>query len=114
MNTMFTKILLWFGIMLALMFVGVVAITAIQFQDSPPRGPWQPFYAELAVEALERDGTAGLAQFLERYGKSTGSDSYLLDQDNRDMLTGKLHELPTKGGGPRILFLLGEHQAARE
>lgn len=112
MNTMFTKILLWFGIMLALMFVGVVVITAIQFQDAPPRGPWQPFYAELAVDAFERDGKAGLQRFLERYGKSTGAEVFLLDGEDREVLTGKLHELPKSAGAPGIPFF-GKHGGPR-
>lgn len=105
MNTMFTKILLWFGIMLALMFAGVVAITAIQFQNSPPRGPWQPFYAELAVNAFERDGPAGLRQFLNRYGASTNANVFLLDPEGRDVLTGKTHELPKGDDGIHIPFI---------
>lgn len=104
MNTMFTKILLWFGIMLALMFVGVMVITAVQFQDAPPRGPWQPFYAELAVDAFKTGGKAGLETFLERYGKSTGAESFLLDREDRDVLTGKLHDLPKPSATPRIPF----------
>ncbi|MCC6264103.1 MAG: HAMP domain-containing histidine kinase [Bryobacterales bacterium] len=105
MNTMFTKILLWFGIMLALMFAGVVAITAIQFQNSPPRGPWQPFYAELAVNAFERDGPEGLRQFLNRYGASTNANVFLLDPEGRDVLTGKTHELPRDDAGIHIPFI---------
>lgn len=94
MNTMFTKILLWFGIMVALMFVGVMVITAIQFQSAPPRSAFQPFFVELAVETLEQKGKAGLEEFLDHYKRSTGSTSVLLDSTGRDVLTGGYHEFP--------------------
>jgi two-component system sensor histidine kinase CpxA len=100
MNTLFAKILIWFGIMLAMMFMGIVAITAIQFQNAPPRGPWQPLYAELAVEAYQRDGADGLKQFLRRYDANSNSESVLLDKDSRDVLTGQVHELPKPDGPP--------------
>ncbi|MCZ2152799.1 MAG: hypothetical protein LC114_02675, partial [Bryobacterales bacterium] len=88
------KILLWFGITVALMFVGVMVITTIQFQSAPPRSAFQPFFAELAVEILEQKGKPGLEEFLKQYTRSTGSTSVLLDSTGRDVLTGGYHEFP--------------------
>lgn len=100
MNTLFAKILIWFGIMLAMMFMGIVAITAIQFQNAPPRGPWQPLYAELAVEAYQRGGDTALREFLARFDANTNSESVLVDKDNRDVLTGQVHQIAKPEGPP--------------
>ncbi len=104
MNTLFMKILLWFGIMLALMFVGIIVITAIQIQEGQPRGPFQPLYAELAVEAWKQDGPEGLKRFLDRYSANSDADAYVVDKDNRDVLTGEVRAIPKPGASGPMWF----------
>lgn len=113
MNTLFAKILLWFGITLAVMFVGLSVVTAIQWRDAPQRGGggFQIFHLKQALDARERGGDQELRAYLKQFGDVIRSDVYILDGENRDLLTGEQREVPTvrvrRPGPPMFPFLPG-------
>lgn len=106
MNTLFFKILVWFGCTLVVIFVGISVITALQLRDAPQRGNFPIFHLEQALEARERGGDAALKDYLERFGDVIRNDVYVVDSAGRDILTGEQRRLPeaTRDGGPRPWF----------
>lgn len=102
MNTLFAKILLWFGITLGVLFVGLSVVTALQWRDMPQRGGgggFTRFHLEKALEARERGGTEGLKTYLSQFGDAIRSNVYLLDAQNRDMVSGEVKNVPDIGMG---------------
>ena len=94
MNTLFIKILLWFGITLAMIFIGLAMITALLLHDAPQRGAFPGFHLEQAAEARARGGDEALREYLARFGDVIRNDVYLVDAQNRDVLTGELRDVP--------------------
>jgi signal transduction histidine kinase len=105
MNTLFAKILLWFGITLAVMFVGLSVVTALQWRDAPQRSGFAEFHMKQALSALETGGKEGLQEYLKSLGNATNNDVFLLDTGNRDLVTGEVREVPemrSRRSGPRL------------
>jgi signal transduction histidine kinase len=94
MNTLFAKILLWFGITLFAIIAGFSAITAFQLRDVPQRGAFPVFHMQEALEARARGGDEELKRYLQRFGDVIRNDVYLLDANNRDVLTGEVVDVP--------------------
>ncbi|MCW5966414.1 MAG: HAMP domain-containing protein [Bryobacterales bacterium] len=94
MNTLFAKILAWFGLTIAVIFVGLSVITALQLRDAPQRGGFPIFHFEQALEARQRGGDDAMRDYLQRFGDVIRNDVYVVDSANRDILTGEPRELP--------------------
>ncbi|MCU0228853.1 MAG: ATP-binding protein [Bryobacterales bacterium] len=110
MNTLFAKILAWFGLTLVVIFIGLSVITALQIREAPQRGNFPMFHLELALEVRKHQGDDGLRRYLQRFGDAIRNDVAIVDGDGRDLLTGEVRVLPPPrgemGARPWLPFLL--------
>ncbi len=82
MRSLFVKIFLWFWGAVALLILGIAGAQSLSWWTGGIRIPERnsySMYAVLATDAWERDGSAGLAAFLNQLYRNTGARSYLLD-----------------------------------
>ena len=94
MNSLFAKILLWFGCSLAITVVGSAFLSAwnVSENDSDRRAPaarMVEFQLELARSAYETGGRPGLRTFLETLARNYDAQGVLTDETGRDLLTGQ-------------------------
>ncbi len=94
MNSLFSRILLWFLATVAAMAAGLIFTTAValearQPERLPPAARLLPFLLGEARTAYERGGQAELRAFLERVQTTLGTSAFLADAQGRDLLTGE-------------------------
>jgi two-component system sensor histidine kinase CpxA len=110
-NTLFTKIFLWFIGTAALALVAFIIVAAVTTHGEGPR--YLPLGAMLSVQlaesrrAYEFGGPEALRETLERFRALTEIEGVLTDASGRDLVTGKdrsdlVKLLPRRG--PRPLF----------
>jgi len=92
MNTLFARILLWFGCMVAISVVGSAFISALDLaeNDSDRRAPaaqLADFQLSMARTAYETGGHAGLERFLVTLRRIYDAQGILTDAKGRDLLT---------------------------
>ncbi len=92
MRSLFTKILLWFLLVMAVTLAGFFATMSLSVNATRGRGHLMArllaFQLEEARHAYESGGRAGLAQFLDRTRTAFGAQGVLTDSHGRDLLTG--------------------------
>jgi len=94
MNSLFSRILLWFLAMVAVMAAGLIFTTAVTLEARqpgrlPPVARTLPFLLGEARAAYERGGQAELRAFLERVESAFGASAFLADARGLDLLTGE-------------------------
>ena len=92
MNSLFTKILLWFWATLVIAVIGSAVVSALNEGNSDRRFPMGRVVAfELAEarHAYETGGQAGLADFMGRMRSVYRGRVILTDEAGRDLLTGE-------------------------
>lgn len=94
MNSLFAKILVWFGCSLVITVVGSAFFSALNVNenDSDQRAPaarMVKFQLELARQAYETGGRPGLESFLETLARNYDARGVLADEAGRDLLTGR-------------------------
>jgi two-component system sensor histidine kinase CpxA len=92
MNSLFSKILLWFGCTLLITLVGSAFISALNNDrnDSSRESPAArlvTFQLEEARAAYETGGRPGLAAFLDTLARVYNAQGILTDEQGRDLLT---------------------------
>ena len=92
MNSLFSKILLWFGCTLAITVIGSAFFSALGLTEHDsdrraPAGRMVTLQLRLARVAYETDGRAGLEKFLATVESSYDGQGVLTDQNGRDLLT---------------------------
>ena len=93
MNSLFAKILIWFGCSLAITVVGSAFLSALNVNrnDSDRRAPaarMVEFQLELARSAYETGGRGGLEAFMDALARAYDAKGVLTDENGRDLLTG--------------------------
>jgi signal transduction histidine kinase len=95
MNSLFSKILLWFLAALAITFFGFVYTTAYTMRESRSGahlfGRMALFQLEEARHAYETGGNAALGAYVERFQKVFQAQGILTDSAGKDLLTGEDH-----------------------
>jgi two-component system sensor histidine kinase CpxA len=94
MNSLFAKVLAWFGCTMLITLVGSAFISALAMNpnDSDENAPWSRlmrFQLEEARTAYETGGRPELMAFLETLHKSYDAQGILADEKGRDVLTGQ-------------------------
>ena len=94
MNSLFSKILLWFWCTLAITVVGSAFISALDLGQNvsdrrAPAARLVEFQLKLAREAYEQQGKPGLEQFLKTLDGVYDAQGILTNQQGRDLLTGQ-------------------------
>jgi len=94
MNSLFAKILVWFGCTLLITLVGSAFISALSMNpnDLDDRAPWSRlirFQLEEARTAYETGGRPELQAFLETLHRNYDATGILADEKGRDVLTGQ-------------------------
>jgi len=92
-GSIFTKIVLWFIVTVALSFVGFVATSMfftarISGRDSIISG-MNAFYLDEARSAYEEGGPARLSEYLRRLNSYTKTDYYFVDENGVDLVSGE-------------------------
>ena len=109
MRSLFTKILLWFVLTIAVTFTGTFYISSIFVRSRQPEFGRSTFELREARAAWEKNGRAGIEAFLARFKDATGAEAALTDGSGRDVTNGrdwtKLINAPT-GRVSRSFFLL--------
>jgi two-component system sensor histidine kinase CpxA len=121
MNSLFTKILLWFWCSLAITVVGSAFISALNvnqnFTDADaPAARRMTFEMEEARAAYENGGRPALHAFMENLQRIYGVHGILTDESGRDLLGGENRmDLIVKYRHPPLQFirLMGDTTAAR-
>ena len=91
MRTLFTKILLWFLLTVALTSSVTFYVSSVFVRSRQPEFGRFTFELREARTAWETQGKAGLTSFLARLKDATGADAGLADANGRDALTGRRH-----------------------
>ncbi len=94
MNSLFSKILLWFGCTLAVTVIASAFLSALGLSENDsdrraPAGRLVTLQLRLARDAYETHGRAGLKKFLATVEISYDAEGVLTDQNGRDLLTGR-------------------------
>lgn len=92
MNSLFTKILLWFWATVAITVIGSALISAVSMSISDRQLPMDRlvrFQLMEARHAYETGGKEGLAQFMNRLNSVYRGRAYFTDESGRDLLTGE-------------------------
>ena len=102
MRTLFTKILLWFLLTIAITSSITFYISSVFVRSRQPEFSRFTFELREARNAWESEGSAGLTRLLNRLKDATGADAGLADANGRDVLTGRdwskeIHALPPRG-----------------
>ncbi|HZS09492.1 MAG TPA: ATP-binding protein [Blastocatellia bacterium] len=91
MRSLFLKIFLWFWLALGLLVVAGVLVVATT-ETEPVRARWREvmggalvFYAQSAVEVLERDGRGKLNDYLERLERSSRIHAVVFDRQGHEL-----------------------------
>jgi len=121
MNSLFTKILLWFWFTLAITVVGSAFISALNVNQNvtdaeAPAARRMTFEMEEARAAYENGGRPALQAFMENLQRIYGIQGILTDEKGRDLLTGRNRlDMIDKYRQPPMQFmrLLGDTTAAR-
>ena len=106
MRSLFAKILLWFLATVGVTFVGVVAISTLNFASRQlPISRLLSFQLAEARHAYEAGGREGLGIFLQRVREGAEADGVLTDSNGRDVLTGQdWSEVVQKARRPFSIF----------
>jgi signal transduction histidine kinase len=88
-RTLFTKILLWFLLTIAVTFTVTFYINSTFMRSRQPDTNRMTFELREARQLWEAQGRAGLENFLARYKDATGADAALTDASGHDLLTGR-------------------------
>jgi signal transduction histidine kinase len=109
MRSLFTKILFWFLLTVAVTFTATFYISSIFVRSRQPELGRATFELREAREAWETNGRAGLDLFLARFKDATGAEAALADGSGRDVRDGrdltKLIKSPN-GRATRSFFVL--------
>ncbi|PWU06460.1 MAG: two-component sensor histidine kinase [Terriglobia bacterium] len=94
MNSLFARILLWYGCTVIITLVGAAFISALDMNqdDSDRRAPAArlvEFQLSMARKAYETEGRAGLEKFLATMQRVFDAQGILTDPNGRDLLTGE-------------------------
>jgi len=94
MNSLFAKILLWFGCTMLITLVGSAFISALNLNRNAsvresPAARLVTFQMEEARAAYETGGRPGLAAFLDTLARVYKAQGVLTDERGRDLLTGE-------------------------
>ena len=92
MNSLFTKILLWFWATLAITVIGSALVSTLSMSTSDQRFPLARlvnFELKEARHAYETSGRQGLADFMDRLNSVYHGRAYFTDEAGRDLLTGQ-------------------------
>src|ERR1700742_4893769 len=88
MRTLFTKILLWFLLTVALTSSVTFYISSIFVRSRQPEFGRSTFELREARAAWEKNGRAGLESFLTRFKDATGAEAALTDGSGHDVTNG--------------------------
>ena len=88
MRTLFTKILLWFLLTIAVTFT-VTFYVSSAVRPRQPDSNRMTFEVWEARQLWETQGAAGLQSFITRYKEVTGADAVLTDASGHDLLSGR-------------------------
>jgi two-component system sensor histidine kinase CpxA len=103
---MFRRILLWFGGMLVVSFVGYVATSYWLSQRAPFREDLRRRLADFqlseAVRAYKSGGSPALAEFMKSLDEHFPPNHYLVDRQGRDLITGEDRSELMNERGPRV------------
>jgi signal transduction histidine kinase len=88
-RTLFTKILLWFLLTMAVTFTVTFYVSSAFVRSRQPDTNRMTFELREARQLWETQGRAGLDSFLTRFKDATGADAVLTDASGRDVLTGR-------------------------
>ena len=122
MNSLFAKILLWFGASLAIAVVGSAFISALHVTSSAggmraPGPRLVTFQLEVARLAYETGGRLELQAFMKRLERVYDAKGILTDENGRDVLTGMdRSDLVTRARSklpPNPVFRLSNNMVAR-
>jgi hypothetical protein len=121
MNSLFTKILLWFWCSLAITVVGSAFISALNVNQNvtdaeAPAARRMTFEMEEARAAYENGGRPALQAFMDNLLRIYGIHGILTDESGRDLLTGQNRtEMIRHYRQPPMEFirLMGDVTAAR-
>jgi two-component system sensor histidine kinase CpxA len=94
MNSLFAKILAWFGCTMLIALMGSAFISALSMNpnDTDEQSPWSrlmQFQLEEARTAYETGGRPELEAYLETLHRSYDAEGILADDKGRDVLTGQ-------------------------
>ena len=108
MRTLFTKILLWFLLTVALTSSVTFYVSSVFVRSRQPEFGRFTFELREARRAWETEGSTGLSLFLARLKDATGADAALTDVNGRDLLNGRdwskeIHSPPGGRGVPGLL-----------
>jgi two-component system sensor histidine kinase CpxA len=92
MNSLFSKILLWFGFTVAVTVIGSAFLSALDLSENDsdrraPAGRLVTLQLRLARAAYETGGRAGLQKFLATVNNVYDARGLLTDETGRDLLT---------------------------
>jgi signal transduction histidine kinase len=121
MNSLFSKILLWFWCTLAITLVGSAFISALNVSSNTsdkesPAARLITFQLEEARSAYETGGRPGLMAFLDTLQRVYHAEGILTDEKGRDLLTSQdrsdlVRRATNRGGLP--FFRVGDNTVAR-
>ncbi|MDP9171282.1 MAG: ATP-binding protein [Acidobacteriota bacterium] len=88
MNSLFTKIFLWFLLMVIVTSTASFYISQNFYRSRQPQFNRMPLELREARQAWEAEGAPGLTRFLARFKDAMGADGFLTDGAGRDVLSG--------------------------
>ncbi len=89
MRSLFTKILLWFLLTVAVTFTATFYISSIFVRSRQPEFGRSTFELREARGAWEKNGRAGIDAFLTRFKDATGAEAALTDGSGHDVTNGR-------------------------
>jgi len=108
MRSLFTKILLWFLLTVAITSSVTWYVSSMFVRARQPEFGRFTFELREARHAYETQGNSGLSSFLARLKDANGADAALTDSNGRDLLTGRdwSKVIHSPGGGRGVPGLL--------